>query len=205
MEFVIVAATFGISAGFAPGPFMALILTESLSGGWRRGVLASMAPLITDGAMILLSLWMLSAFSPPMFAVMEGVGGLVMFYFGYSTWKIREARPEREEAVAYEGASGLAPLWRGIAVNALNPTAWLFWFTAGGTFLQRAYSAGTIPVLLFLLVFFTLLIGSKVLVAVVTGQRWIGGRLHRTLLMSSGAALWGLGVYALFNGLSYFL
>ncbi len=51
---------FGLSAGFAPGPLLTLVITQTLRHDIREGVKVAMAPLITDLPIILLSLLVLS-------------------------------------------------------------------------------------------------------------------------------------------------
>lgn len=210
MEFVAAALTFGLSAGLTPGPFMAVVVAEALTGGWRRGALAALAPFLTDGAMILASLWALGSLPPAAGAAVEGVGGLVLLWFGYGTLRARPPAPAAEAAAAAEGGSpggALAPLWRGAAVNALNPAAWVFWLTAGGPLLQRAAAAGPGHVAAFLGLFFGLLVGIKVLMAAAAaaGRGWLGGRAYRTVMLGIGTALFLMGARALYAASRYFL
>jgi threonine/homoserine/homoserine lactone efflux protein len=37
----------GIGAGVTPGPLLALIIAETLRGGWRSGMLVALAPLLS--------------------------------------------------------------------------------------------------------------------------------------------------------------
>lgn len=225
MEFIAAAFAFGLSAGLSPGPFMLLVLAESLRNGWRSGALAALAPLISDAPVIILSLLALGSLPPSAFAVMEGAGGIFMLYLGYQTARSGMG-PDAGTGIAGTGGSpdaaglpqpapgagrnsagpaALGPLWRGVAVNLLNPAPWLFWFTAGGTVLHRALASGWASSLAFLFIFYCLLVGSKVALAVLAGRQTPGGRTHRALLFGSGLALAGLGIRALYLSGSHLL
>lgn len=203
MEYVLAALAFGLSAGVSPGPFAALVAAEALAGGWRRGAVAALAPFITDGAIISLSVLALTRLPPAAVTAAEAAGGLLLFYLGYLT--LRSAGAGAEVAAAATsprtGAGALAPLWRGVAVNFFNPNPWVFWLTAGGPVLRRAAAAGPGPAAAFLGIFFTLLVGSKVLLAaaVAAGRHRLGGRGYRIVLGSLGVALLGLGARALWR------
>ena len=51
---------YGLSAGFSPGPLMALVISQTLKHGIREGAKVAMAPLITDLPIILVSLLVLT-------------------------------------------------------------------------------------------------------------------------------------------------
>ncbi len=60
MSALLVGAMFGLSAGFAPGPLLTLVVTQTLQYSVREGIRVSMAPLITDVPIILISFFILS-------------------------------------------------------------------------------------------------------------------------------------------------
>ena len=61
-EFFFSALSFGLAAGLKPGPLGIVVIQQTLSRGLRSGLRASMAPLITDGPIIIAALWFLSQF-----------------------------------------------------------------------------------------------------------------------------------------------
>jgi hypothetical protein len=52
-EFFFAALSFGLAAGLKPGPLGIIVIQQTLSKGLRAGVRASLAPLITDGPIII--------------------------------------------------------------------------------------------------------------------------------------------------------
>ncbi|UCD33501.1 MAG: hypothetical protein JSV38_06465 [Desulfobacterales bacterium] len=48
-----VGVMFGLSAGFAPGPLLTLVITQTLRHGIKEGILTASAPVLTDAPIIL--------------------------------------------------------------------------------------------------------------------------------------------------------
>jgi threonine/homoserine/homoserine lactone efflux protein len=61
-EFFLSGLSFGLAAGLKPGPLGVIVIQQALSRGLLAGVRASLAPLITDGPIIIAALWFLSQF-----------------------------------------------------------------------------------------------------------------------------------------------
>jgi threonine/homoserine/homoserine lactone efflux protein len=79
-EFFFAALSFGLAAGLKPGPLGIIVIQQTLSKGLPAGVHASLAPLITDGPIIIAALWFLTQFkSIDLFAAALGLlGGLYL-------------------------------------------------------------------------------------------------------------------------------
>jgi len=52
--------TLGLSAGFSPGPLLALVVSQTLQYGTMEGIKVAIAPLLTDCPIILVSLFVLA-------------------------------------------------------------------------------------------------------------------------------------------------
>jgi threonine/homoserine/homoserine lactone efflux protein len=59
-DFLIIGIILGLSAGFAPGPLLTLVISESLQHGVRSGIKVALAPIISDLPIILLTLFIAS-------------------------------------------------------------------------------------------------------------------------------------------------
>lgn len=159
----------GLAAGLAPGPLLALVIGETLQHGSRAGVKVALAPLLTDlpvVAITLLAVQHLSRFNP-LLAAISGLGGLLVLTIGYRTFRTR--------AVALQ-TTALAPsraLAKGVAVNLLSPHPWLFWFSVGAPLLLKAADESIPAAVGFVLIFYLLLVGAKLLLAQLVG-RWRG-------------------------------
>jgi threonine/homoserine/homoserine lactone efflux protein len=192
------ALALGLGAGLAPGPLLALVMTESLRGGTAAGIRVALAPLLTDTPIVALSWGLAGSLDPQSrwLAALSLGGALVVAHLGLAQW-----RAVLPEARAAEPGGALG---RGVAVNLLSPHPWLFWITLGGPLLASASSRSVWLAVAFLLTFYSLLVGTKVLLALLTA-RW-GRRLtgvgYRRVCRVLGVALLALAVQLGWDGLS---
>ncbi|WCJ61178.1 LysE family translocator [Fontisphaera persica] len=185
-EIVAAGLVLGLSAGFAPGPLMTLVLMQSLKHGVKEGLKTSLVPLMTDLPVILLSLWFTAQASRlrPLLGVISLAGGLFVLRLAWQS--LRPSLPA-------EDASTEPPRsWqKGLVTNFLSPNPWLFWFTVGAATVLKARQVGWDAVLVFFVIFYLLLCGIKALMAVVAGKgrAFLRGRAYRLVLQTLGVAL----------------
>jgi len=168
----------GLAAGLSPGPLLFLVLREATQKGPKAGVLAALAPLLTD-APVVAAAWLLAARLSPEFLRWVGVfGGLWLFYTGV---RGLFAPPKKTPAPA------AASLKAGVLANLANPHMYLFWFSVGTPILA---DLGTRAVF-FLLGFYLTLVGSKALLALLAGRLRLSalGKLADLLLALVGVWL----------------
>ena len=167
----------GLAAGLSPGPLFFLVLREATRKGPRAGVLAALAPLITD-APVVAAAWLLAEGLPKEILRWVGVfGGGWLVYSGLSGL----LRPEPKAKGPPEAAS----LKAGVLANLANPHMYLFWFSVGTPLLAELGP----DAIFFLLGFYLTLVGSKVLLALFAGRLPRLGRLADLLLALAGAWL----------------
>src|SRR5512133_995233 len=78
---------FGMAAASQPGPFQTYLISQSLINGWRRTLPAALAPLVSDGPIILLCLLVLSQVPAWLQRFLYIAGGLFILYLAYGTFK----------------------------------------------------------------------------------------------------------------------
>jgi threonine/homoserine/homoserine lactone efflux protein len=164
-EYFISAAVLGLAGGFGPGPLMALVISESLTHGLRAGIKVSIAPLLTDAPIILVSLLLIARLQSNgwILGLISLAGGIVVMRIGFYDLR-RGASDVDTEARAPRS------LQRGILVNALNPHPYIFWFSVGAPIVVRAANSSTAAAVVFVSVFYGLLVGSKVLITVLAAK-----------------------------------
>jgi threonine/homoserine/homoserine lactone efflux protein len=90
------------------------------------------------------------------------------------------------------------PLTRGTLLNLLSPHPWLFWIVVGGPILLAAWNTSPISAIGFLVAFFALLVGTKVVIAAIVAQgrerlsprnMLVAQRIAGLLLIGAGIAL----------------
>jgi threonine/homoserine/homoserine lactone efflux protein len=156
-EFFFAALSFGLAAGLKPGPLGIIVIQQTLSKGLPAGVRASLAPLITDGPIIIAALWLLTQFkSVDLFAAALGlIGGLYLVWIAIKILRLKE--------ISLAGKlKSQNSLFTAVKVNLINPGPYLFWFTVGGSYIIRGSSLESI---IFVATAIGTLIASKILVA----------------------------------------
>ena len=172
----------GLAGGLSPGPLTALVLGESLRGGKKAGLRVAVAPLVTDGPLILLALWV-GEFQGPWRIVLGLAGAGMLLYLAWGMWRSKPPEPGESSA---DGA-----LRRAVLTNLLNPHPYLFWLAVGGPMLSTTPSK-----MGFLIGFFGALVGSKALLALLAdrARAWMGTRGYVWTLRVLALALAGLAV-----------
>jgi threonine/homoserine/homoserine lactone efflux protein len=188
---------------------LGLVITQTLRRGWRAGHFVALAPLFSDLPIILLSVAVIELLPHAALGWLGIAGGLFVVYLGVESVRATPHHDaferDRDELVVH-GSNAGAPrdvLWRAVLTNLFNPHPYLFWATAGAQLLLRALaSSGPVGAALFLSGFYTVLVGSKLLVALLVSRsrNWLGGRGYRRVLLGSGILLAGLGLLLLYDG-----
>lgn len=166
----------GLSAGISPGPLLALVVTASLRSGLAGGLRVALAPLITDVPIITLSVLLLDLLPWEALRWVGTGGGLVVIWMGVGALRSAQAATLPGDSGAL--ADPRQELWRGVVVNALNPHPYLFWATVGGPALVSGWRTSPWNALAFLVPFYTLLVGSKIVIA------WLVSRQAEGLSMT---------------------
>lgn len=196
----------GLSAAASPGPFQAYLISQALSGGWRRAAPVAFAPLISDGPIIIGALLLLDQLPPIFLRIISFAGGIFVLYLAWGLWKQwRLAAP----TPGVESANTTAPvprdsqvLWRGVMMNLLSPGPYTFWTLVTGPILLAATHQSWLHAGAFLGGFYTALIGGMLLIASVFHlARQLGPRLVRSLLLLSFAILTIFGMLLLYRGI----
>ena len=76
-------ATLALPAILTPGPYAAFLLAETLQHGARRTFPAAFAPLVTDGFIIALVLWILTSLPPLALEALRFAGGFLILWIAW--------------------------------------------------------------------------------------------------------------------------
>jgi threonine/homoserine/homoserine lactone efflux protein len=165
LSFLITGTILGLSAGIAPGPLLALVISETLQHDTRAGVKVALAPILTDLPIIIITLFILSRISHfhSVLGVISFIGGFFILYLGIENIRTKGIQVEIKRDTPRS-------LQKGILVNALSPHPYLFWFSVGGPTTIKAMGLGPTPAVSFILSFYILLVGSKILLAMLVGK-----------------------------------
>jgi threonine/homoserine/homoserine lactone efflux protein len=181
----------GLSAGLAPGPMLALVLAQTLRHGPREGCKVALTPLVTDPPIILATLLLATRLAElrPLLGLISIAGAIFVLCLAWESF-----RPVlRDPAVPLERPRSW---FKGIVTNLLNPHPWIFWLTVGAAMLAGSMARGWPAVVVFLVGFYVLLVGSKVLLALLTGRSrdWLAGGSYRVVMRVLAVLLAGFAL-----------
>ncbi|HXF86668.1 MAG TPA: LysE family transporter [Anaerolineales bacterium] len=195
----------GIGLGFAaavqPGPLQTYLISQSLLRGWKRTLPAALAPLISDGPIIILCLLVLSQVPIWFQRFLYLAGGLFILYlaFGaYRAWKDFDAKvPQPDSQSARQG------IMRAALIIALSPGPYLYWSLITGPILLKGWRDTPLYGIGFLAGFYATIIVTLGITILVFGMaRQVGPKVNRALLGISAATLCIFGLYQLWLGMT---
>lgn len=150
----------GLSAGLAPGPLLALVISETLRHNLKAGIKVALSPLLTDVPIVGGAIFLLGRVSgfPRVWGVLSLVGALVVLYLAYQGYRVKVGVLPSEREVPRS-------LLKGTIVNLSNPHPYLFWLSVGAPSVHQALYRGLGEAVAFLCSFYLFLVGVKVLLA----------------------------------------
>ena len=191
----------GLTAGIAPGPLSALVISQTLRFGPHEGVKIAMAPLITDLPVIVAAMVLGAgmAGSQTPLGLLALAGAAYLSRLAWENITMTEAGDEGHEAPPPAPKS----LRRGMIANLLNPHPYLFWLTVGTPLVVAAWSAAPWNALIWIAGFYLMLVGAKILLVMIAGRsrHWLQGNGYVWLNRLLGTALLLLALLLATDGL----
>jgi threonine/homoserine/homoserine lactone efflux protein len=199
-EYLFLGATYAFAAAVQPGPFQSYLISQALSRGWRHTLPAALAPLISDGPIILLTLLVLSRIPAWLESTLQAAGGLFLLYLAagaFQAWR------------RYDGAAVAAPpaarqtVWKAAVTNLLNPAPYLAWSLVMGPLLIKGWREAPANGIALLAGFYSTMVATLAGIILLFGAAGsLGPKVGRALVGVSALALAGFGVYMLWGGIS---
>lgn len=198
--YFIPGVTFAFAAAVQPGPLQSYLITQTLTHGWRRTILASFSPLISDIPIISLSLLLLTHLPPYWIQVIQFIGGIYLLYLTYIAFKAFRSVTINQVALSHTPEKTLL---KAVFVNLLNPNPYLGWSLVMGPLLLKAWHEGPANGILFLVSFYsTLVISLFATIMLISITKRFGSQMNRILLGISVFALGFFGIYEIALGIS---
>ena len=186
--------------GLIPGPLLTLVISESIKHGTKAGIKVAASPLITDLPIILVTILIMSrlANTDYILGTIAFGGSIFLIYLAFESFSFRGAIADTNIPDNL--------LKKGIIANLLNPSPYVFWFTIGAPTIIKAFSESFINAALFLVVFYSVLVGSKIVIAVIAGKAkyFLSSRYYLYLIRALGIILFLFALYFIKNGVQYF-
>ena len=198
INFLTIGIILGLSAGFAPGPLLTLVISETLQHDIQSGVKVALAPIITDLPIIILTLFILAKLSNfhSILGIISLIGGFFILFIGYESLRTKGVELKLQKTKPKS-------LTKGILANALNPHPYLFWFSVGAPIMIKAMGQNIIAPLAFIGSFYAFLVGSKILLAILVGKSksFLTGNLYIYTMRFLGMVLCVLAFVLFYDGL----
>ena len=201
--YIIFGITYGFIAGVQPGPFQTYIISQTIKRGWKHTLPASFAPIISDGPIFLLSVFILSTIPENFLYIIRICGGVFLIYLAFNAYKSwKNFNPDEK----IEGTTKNRTLINAVFVNLLNPNPYLGWsLIMGPLFLEGWNDMPVYGISLIISFYLTLVLMLALTIFVFAYARRLGPKVSKALLGLSSIALLGFGLYQFFYGIYYFI
>jgi threonine/homoserine/homoserine lactone efflux protein len=182
-------------------PFQTYLISQTLRNGWRRTLIAALAPLISDGPIILVSLLVLTRVPDAFRLILQLAGGAFILYLAWGAFRAWQ-RFDMTSPPAPD--AGQQSLLRAALMNALSPGPWIFWSLVTGPLLIQGWRKSPMTGLSFLAGFYGAMISCLSVIIIVFGSaRQLGPRVNRAMIGVSALALVGFGIYQITRAFSF--
>jgi threonine/homoserine/homoserine lactone efflux protein len=200
LAYLISGATYGFAAAVSPGPLSMFLMSQAVSKGWKKALPIAFSPLITDGPVAVLVLAILSQVPSSLVLYLRILGGLLLLYLAYESWKSwRTFNPEAETS------TGIGPnsLMRAMLINWLNPNPYIGWSLILGPMVLSGWNKSPASGVAVLLGFYATIVSVMIgMIFLFAAAKSLGPKVRRSLIGLSFIALACLGIYQLWLGIS---
>jgi threonine/homoserine/homoserine lactone efflux protein len=201
---VLIAATLGLLAGLAPGPYTTMVAATGLERGFRAAVPIALAPLVTDVPPMVVATFVVRTLNWPALTLLGLAGGVLIAMVGVRFLRahsIPGMPPTAGERPS--GARQSVRLAHVLTANLLNPAPWVFWFVLAGPLLLVQLRAGWLRGAAFVVVLFgvNILSASSLAWLASHGRRAMAPVNQRRVLVAVGITLACAGVFMVWQAL----
>ena len=197
--FILQGIGYGFAAGVQPGPLQTYIISQTLTKGWRRSLPAAFAPLISDGPIIVICLFVLSQVPLWLQRFLYIAGGLFVLYLAYDTYQTWK---NYDPSIPSAESGTQRSILKAAFVNILNPSPYIFWTLVTGPILLAGWRESPAQGLGFIVGFYlTMILSLVTIILLFSSARELGLKINRVLLGISALALFCFGLYQLWLGI----
>lgn len=196
------AAALGFSAAAMPGPFQAFLIETATRRGYKAAALAALAPLLSDGPIIIIATLVLSRLPAWCLPLLRVVGGTYVLYLAlYAYLALRNLLPESTGNAP--STSKPSSALQAATINLLSPGVYLFWSTVSGPLLIEGWRQHPVVGLGFLALFYgAMILSSLALVLGVARLAAVSKHITHAIQAASVLLMWAFAEIYLWQGLT---
>ena len=200
LSLLLQGSALGITAGAAPGPMQAYLISETLSGGWRRSLPLIFVPLISDLPIVILTTFVLRQVPEFWLQTISVVGGLFVLYLAWGFWQQwRGAVIDTNSPSPVQRRS----FGKAVVMNLLNPNPYIFWTFVSGPILINALAQSWYYAFAFLVGFYGIFMLTMVaFIALFHQTRRLGTKAVRAIQLLSIIILVVFGIILIKEGIT---
>lgn len=203
LKYIGIGGSLAFAAAVQPGPLQAYLLTRATSIGWKRTLPASFSPLLSDGPIALLALFVLGRLSPTMQSVFRSAGGFLLLYLAWSAFKQNKHRSNSALTHSHKTPK---TIFEAAFVNLLNPNPYLGWALVLGPTVMSAWQEAPGTGVAVVVAFYVTMVAMLALFILFFGSsRFLSPKLQSFLILISVIILAGLGIYQLVISAQFFI
>lgn len=199
MHYLLFGLIFGLCNGLSPGPTLTLVISKTLQYNLKAGVQIAVSPIIFGVVVIPISMMTISALSTikPIIGVIVLIGISYLIYLSIDLIK----QPTQPVAAPKKNKHYRT----GALVNFFSPFPYIFWFSVGGPLLVKAFNTSFIFGTLFILSYYTALIGSKITIALIANKSktFYTQKTYKNITRSLGIIMLFFAILFIKIGLEY--
>ncbi len=198
-EYILSGLLLGFAAAAQPGPFQTYLIAQAVTYGWRKTWVAALAPLLSDGPIILLTLFALNQMPTWLQRGLNVASGLFILYLAWGAFRKWQNFSGPEIGAAPQAGRSLL---KAALMNMLSPVPYIYWSLVTGPVLLAGLHVSPLHGFSFLLSFYLVLVGGFLALMAIFGvASRSGNRVNRILIGASAVVLAGFGVFQLWRGL----
>ena len=199
LPYILLGIGYGFAAAVQPGPFQTYLISQTLTKGWKRSLLIAFSPLVSDGPIIALCLFVLNQVPLWLQRILYIAGGLFVLYLAYGAYK--SWRYFDSNVISAELGDQRSIL-KGALMIMISPGPYIYWSLVTGPILLRGWRESPLMGLGFLVGFYvTVTLGLIAIILLFGKARELGPKVNRVLIGISAIALFCFGLYQLWLGI----
>lgn len=201
IEFLVSGIILGSVAGISPGPLLALVISETIKVNYKQGIKVAFSVFLSDLPIVGATIFIVSKFSEYnlILGIISFLGSVFIAFLAYENISIKSFNLQKVEVQKNA-------LVKGALTNLFSPHPYLFWILVGAPTFIKASQHSWVAAFLFILGFYVFIVGTKVIIAVLSekSKNFISSKSYLLIIKILGYILLLFSLILIYDGLQFF-